>query len=80
MVDLEKGEILYVACVCGGKAEVLRVRYERVAPRRDVKPGKRIPSLTFVVCNDKGTEIDVPASCIYKWREDALARAEVMAK
>ncbi len=75
MNDLTEGEVVYVACTCSGKPEVLRVKYLRV-----VAEPKRKKPRNFTVCNDKGTEMDVPLRFVYKARADAEERAEKMVR
>lgn len=76
MNDLMPNEIVYIACVSANKPEVIRARYLRPAKPGFSKLSGKVWNL--VVHNDKGTEITVPIKFVYKFREDALARAEEM--
>ncbi len=78
MIDYLPGEVLYVASTLHGKPEALRVRFVREA--RPTYAPKKPESRCLVVCNDKGTEVPCPLKYLFKWREDALARAEKMVR
>lgn len=76
VIDYLPGEVIWVASTLHGQPEALRVRFVREA--RPAYVPKSPESRCLIVSNEHGTEVPCPLKYLFKWREDAVARAEKM--